>query len=59
MGEKSPSLVKMTFIIINDLLYYPTHAIPHINQAKHSHEQNKRTLQRYFNFLTSARAFKC
>ena len=24
-----------------------------------SHEQNKRTLQRYFNFSTSARAFKC
>ena len=26
---------------------------------QYSHEQNKRTLQRYFNFLTSARAFKC
>ena len=24
-----------------------------------SHEPNKRTLQIYFNFLTSARAFKC
>ena len=24
-----------------------------------SDEQNKPTLQRYFNFLTSARAFKC
>ena len=25
---------------------------------QYSHEQNKRALQRYFNFLTSARAFK-
>ena len=29
------------------------------NVIKCSHEQNKRNLQIYFNFLTSARAFKC
>ena len=31
----------------------------YLNAILNSHEQKKRTLQRYFNFLTSARAFKC